>query len=81
MNQSTRIDISTDDSKSFEATRKSETFTKSINSIHFKHADHDNVNYNNYANRNRVKMRRLTKKVGQQQKMINMLVVWVKIYH
>jgi hypothetical protein len=34
-----------------------------------------------YADRHRVKVRRLKNKVEKQQKVINMLITWVKIYH
>lgn len=52
-----------------------------MNTIHFNHTDQSKSNYNHLGNKNRVKLRRLSKKVSTQQKLINMLVLWVKIYH
>lgn len=39
------------------------------------------LNPTKYGNKHRLKLKRLTKKIEGQQKLINMLVTWVKIYY
>jgi len=39
------------------------------------------VNLSKYGNKYRVKEKKLKSKIDKQQKLINMLVTWVKIYH
>jgi hypothetical protein len=70
LNQSTRIDLSSDDSKSFDATSHTEHYRKSVSfsipdklqSVHVSPSD----DKKKYASHSRVTVRRLKRKVSQQ---------------
>jgi hypothetical protein len=81
LNQSTRIDYSTEDSKSLDLTTKTEANRK-VSSFYLAAAtQRPPVQSERYGNKNRLKIKRLKKKVSNQQKLINVLVTWVKIYY
>lgn len=80
LNQTTKIDFSsTDDSRNLDTT-KSQVNGK-VSSFYVPSTE------TNYAEKGRksstklVRMKRLKKKVSDQQKLIKMLVTWIKIYY
>ena len=83
LNQSTRIDLSTDDSKSFEGTSHTEQYKK-ITSFYIeegrKQKEKEKESSKRLGQRDRARIRHLRKKVSKQSQVIKMLVTWVKIY-
>ena len=81
LNQSTKIDFSTDDSKSLELS-KTDANHRNVTSFYIPPpTSRVIVNNRKFANKTQSKISRLKKKVNCQQKMINMLVTWIKIYY
>lgn len=79
LNQSTRIDLSTDDSKSLDATKID--INRKITSFYMPTTERQPICNAKYGNSSLVRVKRLKKKVCNQQKLIKMLVTWIKIYY
>lgn len=80
LNQSTRIDFSSvDDSKSLDLTTKTE-INRKISSFYLPETQRQNKK-GKYATRTMPRLKRLRKRLTAQQKLISMLVTWVKIYY
>ena len=80
LNQSTRIDFSTiDDSKSLDLTTKTD-INRKVSSFYLPTTERVKKN-GKYATRTMPRLKRLNKRLTSQQKLISMLVTWIKIYY
>lgn len=80
LNQSTRIDFSTvDDSKSLDLTTKTE-INRKVSSFYLPPTERVKKN-GKHATKTKPRMKRLKKRLAGQQKLISMLVTWIKIYY
>ena len=80
LNQSTRIDFSTvDDSKSLDLTTKTD-INRKVSSFYLPTTERVKKN-SKYATRTMPRLKRLNKRLTSQQKLISMLVTWIKIYY